>query len=145
MAEKFEDPFENNDDQTEDSPKTALINGYKNATLGKRFVNVVIDGIAVSVIIGILFSSTDNLFISNLVAFIYYIYMEHSRGQTLGKMLTNTKVISTDGKQPELPMIILRTLIRIIPIEWISFLISDDQTGWHDRWTNTRVVELEDS
>lgn len=140
MSEFLEDPFENKEKSEKIvSPKKT----YKTASLGKRFVNVLIDGIAISIIGGLLFSSTDNMFISGLISISYYIYLEHTRGQTLGKMLTNTKVIGTDGQQPELAMIALRTLIRFIPIEWISFFLAGDETGWHDRWTDTRVVEVQ--
>ncbi|CAN0592803.1 unnamed protein product, partial [Laminaria digitata] len=34
-----------------------------------------------------------------------------------------------------------RTAARFVPFEAFSFL-GGDATGWHDRWSNTRVVRL---
>jgi len=142
MPEHFEDPFENQKQEPEVSAETPLDDKFQNASLGKRFINVLIDGMVISGISSLLVFNTSNFFLANFVYFAYYIYMENSRGQTLGKMLTGTKVVTNEGEQPELSMIALRTLIRIIPIEWISFFLADDNTGWHDRWTQTRVVEI---
>ena len=141
MAEHFEDPF----DKNEGEPKVSFDangNALSNASLGKRFVNVLVDGFAIGAIGALLSMNTGSFFWGNLIYFAYYIYLENSKGQTLGKMLTKTKVVNQDGSKPELAMIILRTLLRFIPILWISFLITDDKTGWHDRWTKTRVVEI---
>lgn len=142
MAEHFEDPFENKPEAEQKVSSGSPNTSYKKASLGKRLVNVVVDGMAISLIGGLLFSTTENMFVSGLITIAYYIYLEHTRGQTLGKMLTNTKVIGADGSKPELSMIALRTLVRFIPIEWISFFLTDDETGWHDRWSETRVVEI---
>lgn len=75
-----------------------------------------------------------------LAPVIYYILMEHFLGKTLGKYLTNTRVIGKFGQKPSLAQIIGRSFSRFIPFEAFSFL-GGNGYGWHDSLTNTRVIE----
>ena len=75
------------------------------------------------------------------VYFIYYVLMEYyTGGKTLGKYLTGTRAIRLDGQSLTLKDATLRSLIRCIPFEPFSFL-GDSTRGWHDRWTDTWVVD----
>jgi uncharacterized RDD family membrane protein YckC len=71
--------------------------------------------------------------------FLYYFLMEKTTGRTIGKFVTRTKVVSTDGNTPTTKQIAQRSLARLVPFEAFSFLGGD--TGWHDRWTDTSVVD----
>ncbi len=55
--------------------------------------------------------------------------------------MTNTKVMTEDGLSSTPHMIITRSLSRFVPFDAFSYF-SSENTGWHDRWAKTRVVEI---
>lgn len=68
----------------------------------------------------------------------YYTFCEKLfRGYTLGKLLTGTRAIRSDGGELTLKDAILRSLIRLIPFEVLSGF---GYEPWHDAWTNTTVI-----
>ena len=69
----------------------------------------------------------------------YYFLFEALTFRTPGKMLCQTRVMRLDGEDPTIGTALLRTLVRLVPFEPVSFLGSLN-AGWHDRWTNTCVV-----
>ena len=75
-----------------------------------------------------------------VVSLLYYGLFESLTFRTVGKYITNTKVILRDGTQPDSITILLRTICRFIPLEFISFLISP--IGWHDSLSKTLVVDI---
>lgn len=80
------------------------------------------------------------LFIGNFNYFLYYFLMENNlNGRTVAKYITGTQVISTDGTKPTTQQIIYRSLSRIVPFDGLSFL---GVNGWHDSWSETRVINL---
>ncbi len=74
--------------------------------------------------------------------FAYYFICEAAWGKTVGKMVTNTMVVTEYGERPSAGQIAGRTLCRFIPFEPFSFLFRGDGTGWHDTLPKTRVVDL---
>ena len=83
----------------------------------------------------------DYLFTSVLY-FIYIFSFEYfTKGRSIGKYITKTKVVSIDGTTPTQKDFFIRNISRLVPFEALSFLISDD--GWHDLWSDTRVVNWE--
>ncbi|MFC4741042.1 RDD family protein [Flavobacterium ponti] len=76
-----------------------------------------------------------------LFLFIYYLIFESINGRTIGKYITNTKVLMIDGSKASSDKVLMRTLSRIVPFEFLSFLGNDDK-GWHDTWTDTVVVDI---
>jgi uncharacterized RDD family membrane protein YckC len=76
------------------------------------------------------------LLISACHTTVYYNLFEIFFRRTPGKFLTNTIVSTTDNSKPSIPTIFLRTLLRLVPLEFISFLFS---ANWHDRFSKTRV------
>jgi uncharacterized RDD family membrane protein YckC len=75
------------------------------------------------------------------VIFAYYTFLEgSSKGKTIGKMITKTKVIREDGEPMTFGKAFLRTLCRLVPFEFISAFFAGGQM-WHDSWTGTRVVK----
>ncbi|MEO8404827.1 MAG: RDD family protein [Chitinophagaceae bacterium] len=138
---------------------------YEAATTGQRFLNWLIDNIAIRfglffltgrVIVQMLYSlspdfiepllNEDNSFgiyalsymISVFNYLIYYTISEQGfKGRTLGKLITGTKVIRTDLKELTFKDVLLRTLSRLVPFE----VFSGFGTPWHDSWTNTTVVK----
>ena len=107
------------------------------ASRTKRIINFLIDSIFIS-LLNILFFDNYNLTI--LILFIiYYTIFEGIFKVTIGKILTKTKVVSTDGTKTDL--IFIRTLLRLIPFEPFSYFIGN--TGWHDKLSNTVVIDLD--
>ncbi|MEM6366986.1 MAG: RDD family protein [Myxococcota bacterium] len=82
-------------------------------------------------------------FVLALVFLAYLAGMEAWTGRTLGKYITGTKVVRLDGSAITWWQAILRTILRLVPYESVTFLFS--RAGLHDRWSGTRVVELNPS
>lgn len=122
------------------------------ASKGERLLHYIIDytaEIALMVIIGMIFVpdwlASDSPLPSYLLAiiahFAYYVTLEHSmNGKTLGKLITQTRVVTHEGYHPALSVILLRTLCRLVPFEPLSFLFNEPG-GWHDMWSKTWVVK----
>ncbi len=79
-----------------------------------------------------------NLF---LFPILYYASMEAIFGQTLGKMVTKTKVVMHYGDDVTFGYAFLRSLVRLVPFYQFSVLLGGDGRGWHDAWTQTMVVQ----
>ena len=94
--------------------------------IGIRFVSLVIDSIIIGIIfgalgailgVGMMESGTVSwiwgLFYV-IVYFGYFIYMEGSRGQTIGKMITRIRVVREDGTPIDMNQAFIRNILRII-------------------------------
>jgi uncharacterized RDD family membrane protein YckC len=69
---------------------------------------------------------------------VYYSLCEKLfRGQTLGKLITATCALRTDGEELTFKDALLRSLCRLVPLE----VFSGFGVPWHDAWTNTMVVK----
>lgn len=137
---------------------------YYRASLLKRFLNLIIDYLAVlnlsvfvGVLLGLVFSGLGksewlgvfkndsiNLGIGCLVIGIYYISCEYFfEGKTLGKYVTKTSVKNISGQRASFLDILIRTGYRFFPLEPISIFFGKNQ-GLHDSLSLTMVVEDED-
>jgi len=77
----------------------------------------------------------------------YFIGFWAWRGQTLGQMVTNVKVVRTDGKPVDLRTAVLRFLGYIVCVLTlgIGFLLvafDDRKQGLHDKIAGTYVIPL---
>ncbi len=77
-----------------------------------------------------------------VIAMIYYSFFEGFTGRSLGKFFTKTKVVTEEGERPDFKTVVVRSLCRHIPFNAFSFL-SSDGIGWHDKFSGTRVVEID--
>lgn len=78
--------------------------------------------------------------ISMICYLMYYFIFEYFMGQTIGKIITKSKVISKDGEQNNFFIRILgRTLMRFIPLDILSYLFTSN--GFHDRISKTITVK----
>ncbi|CAM3968104.1 RDD family protein [Flavobacterium weaverense] len=131
------------------------------ASKGQRFLNMIIDLFIVYVLtmgigaaINILGEVTGNFKLSEwiisltlvenilfgvVVLFFYYLIMETYLSRTFGKYFTKTIVVKHNGTKPKVKSTVIRTLVRLIPIEAFTFL-NDDARGWHDTLSVTYVV-----
>jgi len=127
--------------------------------VGIRFVSLLIDSIIIGIIIGALgtilgvemMESGTAPWYWGVFSFIiyigYYTYLEGSRGQTIGKMITGIKVVREDGRTIDMNQALTRNILRIID-GFIGYLIgailiwrSDKKQRLGDRWANTVVVK----
>ncbi len=116
----------------------------------KRFVNCILDGIFMLIIIvgaAQLFVSIGLDYIIQdarvyylliVISLTYYVLPECLYGKTLSKFITRTKVVTVSGSKPDFQSIIVRTVCRHIPFEPFSVLVNT--VGWHDSISKTRVV-----
>jgi len=128
------------------------------ASVGKRFLNYLIDVITFYVLcflLGILFAqqvyemrtiNSESDFtlkielIAVLVLLFYYCICEIVfKGRTIGKFITGTKAVNEDGTPIDANKALLRTLSRVVPFEPFSVF---GGRPWHDKWTNTYVIDI---
>lgn len=109
---------------------------------GTRIVNFVIDIIIITVISEIIKGFVNYRMASlvyYLVYFMYYILFEFIKGQTIGKMITKTKVVNMLNVKPSFGRIFYRTFLRLNPFDTASYLFGHEQGG-HDLLSKTRLV-----
>lgn len=83
-----------------------------------------------------------DILITSMVYFSYTFLMEYlTKGRTIGKYITGTKVVSTDLQEIGSQQYFIRNISRLVPFDALSFL---GNNGWHDSWSDTRVVSIKD-
>jgi uncharacterized RDD family membrane protein YckC len=130
---------------------------FEYASAGQRFVNYLIDLIIfyvlmfiVGIFIGIAavagLASIESVAVTILtyvfaIAFflLYYTLLEGSKGKTLGKLVSKTKVVTEDGTPMTYSKAFVRSLSRLVPFEPLSVFFGLKM--WHDQWTNTMVIK----
>ncbi|MDR6487775.1 putative RDD family membrane protein YckC [Chryseobacterium vietnamense] len=81
-----------------------------------------------------------DILITSLIYFIYTFLIEYfTKGRSVGKYITGTKVICTDGTEPTFNDYLIRNISRIVPFDTLSFF---GENGWHDKWSETRVINI---
>ncbi|CAL2074915.1 RDD family protein [Tenacibaculum sp. 190524A05c] len=115
----------------------------KDVTKGTRIVNFTIDYFIILVIyiivVTITYNNSELLFI--LIYFLYYLILESvTQGQTIGKIVTKTKVVNYLNEKPSFKKIFWRTLLRLNPFDTASYLFG--QEG-HDSISKTKLVSSE--
>jgi uncharacterized RDD family membrane protein YckC len=129
------------------------------ATVGQRFLNYMIDLfffyviiIALSAIAGMVLGSiiaeNETLFgmslllqyllIYTVLVATYTFFETITKGRTIGKMVTKTRAVRSDGTPLTFNDALMRSLVRIIPFEPLSAFGGHP---WHDNWTNTKVIK----
>ncbi|WP_051349407.1 RDD family protein [Chryseobacterium gregarium] len=136
-----------------------LVDQHK-ASSGKRLANFFLDRIFIQIIFYVIVFiiafayavfygrelNTDDTAVSFvfigiyvLLSFFYFFGMEYFTGKTFAKFITATEVISIDGNKPTSKQIAVRTISRAVPFDQLSFL---GNNGWHDNWSDTRVINI---
>lgn len=81
-----------------------------------------------------------DILMTSTVYFTYILLIEYfTKGRSLGKYITGSKVICIDGTEPTFKDYFIRNISRFVPFDALSFL---GENGWHDGWSETRVVDL---
>jgi uncharacterized RDD family membrane protein YckC len=138
---------------------------FTHATRGQRFLNYLTDNIFMNWVVGYftgyaigrilvslfpdfmysVFYGGNKLYYYLLIYIIaifnyllYYTLCENFfRGYTLGKLITGTRALRSDGEELTFKNAFLRSLSRLVPFEPFSGF----GVPWHDSWTNTMVVK----
>lgn len=139
---------------------TSLLWDIEAAGKWRRFFNFVIDTVmiygifAVFGIVAVIFgleqviawiesiSWITDFLLTAAVRFLYYTFLEGLFGLSIGKLITNTRVVDESGNRLSFGRTALRSLCRHIPFEPFSLLLSDDDVrrGWHDSLAKSYVV-----
>jgi uncharacterized RDD family membrane protein YckC len=142
------------DDVQLDTSKQPITLEYQGIEI--RFISILIDSI-ISWIFGLLIVEAEiNNWISPLLGgllwigffLVYFVYLEGSRGQTVGKMITKIKVVREDGGKIDMKQALIRNVLRII--DGIAFYLvgaifisrSDKKQRLGDSVAKTVVVKI---
>ena len=147
-------PFDPPQSEPDEPVKFECLEPLEIAGWGRRFLNYQFDYWAQMILLFFLFRNLPDEWIESIPRrsmlslglsvsfhFIYYVLLEGLTGCTIGKLLTGTKVVDEDGNPPSLGRILLRTLARLIPLEFLSFLGTPPR-GRHDSLSGTYVIVL---
>lgn len=85
-------------------------------------------------------SSLEQYALALVIILVYYNFFEILLARTVGKFITRTIVVDLYGNKPTANDILLRSICRAIPLEFIIFF-GPDCRGWHDRLSDTYVVQ----
>jgi len=136
--------------------KTAVTMQYQGIWM--RFISFLIDTIVLGVFIGVIGSILGFSVVSRtagwgfgLLSFIiflaYFTYLEGSKGQTIGKMVTKIKVVREDGGKIDMNQAFTRNILRVID-GLLAYLIgailiwrSDKKQRLGDRIAKTVVIK----
>ena len=123
-----------------------------------RFISFLIDTIVLGLLIGVIGSILGLGVVSRtagwgigLLSFIiflaYFTYLEGSKGQTIGKMVTKIKVVGEDGEMIDMNQAFTRNILRVID-GLLAYLIgailiwrSDKKQRLGDRIAKTVVIK----
>ncbi len=81
----------------------------------------------------------EELLVGFVTMFIYYLATEAIFARSFGKYVTGTVVVMKDGSKPGFQTILIRTVNRLIPFEFLTFF-KNGARGWHDSNSQTYVV-----
>ncbi len=120
-----------------------------------RFLAILIDSIGLSIVSAILTSLTGGDAasrgangLSTLLGVVYFCYFwsSYGKGQTLGIVVLNIKVVKADGSQLDLVGSFIRyiglfvsVVCLFIGVIWAAF--DGQKQGWHDKIASTYVVK----
>lgn len=107
-----------------------------------RIMNFLFDSVVVggAYWIYVYLNKHENLWVLYGMFLSYYLLFETLAGRTVGKMFTNTRVITDGGQRAGFIHVLKRSLARLIPFEPFSCLAAPKAYGWHDRLSKTVVV-----
>ncbi|CAM3334144.1 RDD family protein [Empedobacter stercoris] len=135
--------------------------GEHKANKGIRFLNFIIDYVSIILVTMLFFGmiatiivlinpesnilyqlENINPLLDRIITAIFYILLIFlseflTKGRSLGKLITGTKVVMIDGSEPTTKDYFNRNLCRLIPFDVLTFL---GENGWHDKISNTTVV-----
>jgi uncharacterized RDD family membrane protein YckC len=119
------------------------------ANLGNRVVAIILDSIAVVILAGIVTGIVGNSILGISVGFLVglaynWYFWTKNRGQTPGKVLMGVRVVSKNGGDVSDFQAIVRYIgyyinTAFLFLGWIWAIFDDNNEGWHDKLSGTRV------
>lgn len=106
-----------------------------------RAVNFFVDTTIIAVLTTIctlLLPDVSEYLLFALVLVVYYFCFEAFTGRTPGKRITNTIVVRRDGTKPGAFRILIRSVLRLNPLDLYSYLFGTE-IGTHDVVSGTRL------
>lgn len=132
-------------------PKPAAMTTSALASRGSRLLAAIVDSAAFLCVYAAFLLNSMTLFVFGVCALIaIQIYFLSSRGQSIGKMVMNIKIVKTDtGKNGGFaPNVLMRAFVNgilaVIPLYSlvdVLFIFREDRRCIHDMIAGTRVVE----
>ncbi len=117
-----------------------------NIDKGIRCTNFIADLIIIYFIWYFIYIFTQSIFIYypgfHIITVCYYFILEATLGQTIGKMITKTKIIKVNGQKPSIYNLIIRSICRIVPFDTFSFLFGYER-GFHDIMSSTKLYSYQ--
>jgi len=85
----------------------------------------------------------ENLVIIQLFIFLFYfIFLEYLFSCTLGKKLLKFKIVGLQSnKKTRFKQVLIRNLVKLIPIEPFSIFLDEKYCMWHDSISKTTVID----
>jgi uncharacterized RDD family membrane protein YckC len=109
-----------------------------------RLTNYLIDLFAIfilSTMVIAVFQANDSIsYIFYAMMFAYYSIFEGISGQTLGKLVTKTKVVGKNGEKPPMTKIFVCSFWRLIPFDALSYMFGSE-LGIHDKYSSTQLTK----
>lgn len=131
------------------------------ASIWKRLLNIILDYIGTifffSIILFLIACLTETSIKENFIRnqkaypiafqllgafamYVYYVVSEYYlSGKTFGKYMTQTIVVTPAGQPPNLNQVLMRSALRLIPLE--GFYLFLKPQSLHDEWSGTLVIE----
>ncbi len=125
--------------------KKVIWENDKKPILLRRFFNLIIDSFIVLTLVffikDILYFNFSHLNVNHstitlIILFFYYFFSELILKQTVGKVITNTQVLTSNNIFKQ---VAIRSLCRLIPFYQLSPFIGD-RILWHDKFSKSSVV-----
>lgn len=129
---------------------------YCRASSSLRLANYIIDsiflyilmfalGVVISIINPKIIDVLDDGISDRIVGLIFYgVIMSFTEamlnGKSIGKLITKTKAVNLDGTDLSFEKAFTRNLLRIIPFD-VFTAFGYPCAPWHDRWSDTMVIE----
>ncbi|MFT4678937.1 MAG: putative RDD family membrane protein YckC [Flavobacteriales bacterium] len=123
------------------------------ASLEKRLINYILDSIFCGItfmlcVFALAMVDVFETLVGGLIVLLlflgyplYYFATETLlSGKSLAKYITGTRAVDLNGIPAGRKEIAIRSLCRMVPFERFSFLFNFER-GWHDRWSNTMVID----
>lgn len=89
-------------------------------------------------------SSDDMLLLELFILFLYFCLAEFFLNRTLGKKLLKLEIRGYEESKGKvrLKQVLIRNLVRLIPIEPFSIFLNEEHRMWHDMASKTSVIDV---
>ena len=124
------------------------------ARIGAFLVDFLVLGVALGLLVVVTGFISDGLAVvvgglSGLLVFAYFIYMEGTYGQTIGKRVLGIVVVKADGSACDMKASVIRNVLRIVDglfgylVGLVVILVTDDDQRVGDLVGDTVVARVE--